>query len=99
VRCLPTCLVAPTIHTHTAPSTSHHELQEQLDSALFHFAQLLERQPRHYEALSQLLGLLRRQVQLIAWSGVGKTPQFVDSSLECLMQALQPRSLWCLPAR
>lgn len=41
-------------HTHT------HNTQENLDSALFHFSQLLERRPRHYEALAQLIGLLRR---------------------------------------
>ncbi|KAI8469287.1 MAG: intraflagellar transport protein [Monoraphidium minutum] len=34
--------------------------QESPDSALFHFAQLLERRPRHYDALEELLGLLRR---------------------------------------
>ncbi|GBF90474.1 hypothetical protein Rsub_03470 [Raphidocelis subcapitata] len=37
---------------------------ENLDSAIFHFAQLLERRPCHYEALAQMMGLLRRAGKL-----------------------------------
>ena len=34
--------------------------QDQLDTAIFQYKQLLDQQPTHYEALSHLLGLLRR---------------------------------------
>ena len=34
--------------------------QDQLDTAIFQYKQLVDQQPTHYEALSHLLGLLKR---------------------------------------
>lgn len=39
-------------------------LQDNHESALFYFQQLLDRKPSHYTALVQLLGLLRRAGKL-----------------------------------
>jgi hypothetical protein len=39
-------------------------LQEHYDTAIYHFAQLLERNPCHWGALSQLIILLRRAGRL-----------------------------------
>lgn len=46
--------------------------RKEYDSAIFHFQQLLEREPQHYEALSRLVDLLRRYVfsrRLLAFVG------------------------------
>jgi hypothetical protein len=50
-------------------------LQGDYDSALFHFQQLLERNPRHYPALAQL-------VQLLRWAG---RPQDAKQYLEAAL--------------
>jgi tetratricopeptide repeat protein 21B len=39
-------------------------LQEHYETAIYHFQQLLERNPNHYGALSQLVSLLRRAGRL-----------------------------------
>ncbi len=38
--------------------------QEHYESAIYHFQQLMERQPTHWRALSQLIDLLRRAGKL-----------------------------------
>lgn len=71
------------VHIHTSRATEPMTLcvaacagpQESLDSALFHFGQLLEHRPRHYEALAQLIALLRRCVRdSVLAAGTGRAP-------------------------
>jgi tetratricopeptide (TPR) repeat protein len=50
-------------------------MQGDYDSALFHFQQLLQRNPRHYPALAQL-------VQLLRWAG---RPQDAKQYLEAAL--------------
>jgi hypothetical protein len=54
-------LVLRQIRTHDAV---HLPLQDNHESAVFYFQQLLDRKPCHYTALVQLLGLLRRAGKL-----------------------------------
>lgn len=56
-------------------------LQEQYDTAVHHFQQILDKQPDHYTALSQLVTLLRRAGKLTEAS------EYLDT-----MQAKHPLS-------
>ena len=48
--------------------------KEHYEAALFHFSSLLERKPRHYTALAQLVGLLRRAGR------TGEVPPFLAAA-------------------